>query len=67
MLRKAGCDVQLQPLPGKAHSMISGPAEMRACMTFWAARLRVWPQQADESFVEVPQEAAAAVLENLQA
>ncbi|KAF6264330.1 Alpha/Beta hydrolase protein [Scenedesmus sp. NREL 46B-D3] len=67
MLRQAGCEVQLQLLPGKGHGMISGPAEMRACMAFWAARLRVRPQQAGESYVEVPKEAAAAVLGDLQA
>jgi hypothetical protein len=66
VLQKAGCDVQLQSLPGKGHGMISGPAEMRACMGFWAARLRVRPQRADESYVEVPKEAAAAVLGDLQ-
>jgi hypothetical protein len=46
--------------------MISGPVEMRACMAFWAARLRVRPQQADDSYVEVPKEAAAAVFKDLQ-
>jgi hypothetical protein len=66
VLRQAGCDVQLQQLPGKGHGMISGPVEMRACMAFWASRLRVRPQQADDSYVEVPKEAAAAVLSDLQ-
>ena len=65
MLRQAGCEVSLQPLPGKGHGMISGPAEMRACMAFWAGRLKMRPPQADESYVEVPPEAAAAVLGDL--
>ncbi|WIA35235.1 hypothetical protein OEZ86_003697 [Tetradesmus obliquus] len=66
VLRKAGCNVSLQPLPGKGHSMISGPAEMRACMAFWAGRLKMRPPQADASYMEVPQEVAAAVLGDLK-
>jgi hypothetical protein len=66
VLRRAGCDVQLHSVPNKGHSMVNSAGEMRACMAFWAARLRLRPAQADESFVEVPKQAAAAVLESIQ-
>lgn len=50
-LRAAGCEVQLEVLPGKGHGMISSQEEMRSCMQFWAQHLRRRP--ADPNFVEV--------------
>eukprot|EP00775_Hariotina_reticulata_P012329 gene12329-12464_t len=52
LLQQAGCRVELKCLPGKGHSMITSAAEMQACMTFWAARLRQRPT--DAAFVEMP-------------
>ncbi len=55
----AGSIVQFHSIPGKPHGMISGPAEMRLLMAFWAQSLRHRPVQASTdrtaqaSFVEV--------------
>ena len=43
----AGGLVQLHSIAGKGHGMISGPAEMRHLMAFWAQHLKHRPVQAD--------------------
>lgn len=57
MLQRAGCHVQLKTLKNKAHAMINSADEMRACMEFWAKRLKSRP--VDAGFEEVPAAAAA--------
>ena len=46
---------QLEIIRGKGHQMISGPAEARACMQFWAQHLAAPPPPAalGEEVVEV--------------
>lgn len=43
----AGGLVQMHSVPGKGHAMISGPAEMRHLMAFWAQSLKHRPVQND--------------------
>ena len=51
--------IHFHRIPGKAHGMISGPAEMRLLMGFWAQSLKHRPLPANTedssqaSFVEV--------------
>ena len=58
-MHDAGSSVQFHCIPGKAHGMISGAAEMRLLMVFWAQSLRNRPMHANTAdgpqteFVEV--------------
>ena len=68
MCYAAGGLVQMHSVPGKGHAMISGPAEMRHLMAFWAQSLKHRPVQAEtgQSSTLVEVHGGAQTLSSLQ-